>query len=86
MSAPEHPANDPDGGEHHSIINFNARLGLALFGVYFVIYAVFVVLCTFFLDAAGKELLGMNLAVWYGFGLILMAFILAAIYLYFCKR
>lgn len=72
--------------ELESTVSYNARLGLMLFGVYFVIYAVFVVLCTFALPTMGKEMLGMNVAVCYGFALILMAFLLAAVYLFLCKR
>lgn len=59
----------------------NARLGLVLFGLYAVCYAAFVLTNAF---AAGvmewTPLAGMNLAVLSGFGLIVLALVLALIY------
>jgi uncharacterized membrane protein (DUF485 family) len=84
MSNPSPPPGDT--GEHHSTITYNARLGLILFAIYCVIYAAFVGLCTFALDLMGQtQIGGVNLAVWYGFALIVFAFILAAIYLAKCR-
>lgn len=81
MTHPETPADT-----HHPNVRFNARLGLALFGLYCVFYAVFVLLCTFRLDVMAREFwVGVNLAIWYGFGLIGAAFVLAAVYLYLCR-
>lgn len=65
---------------------FNTRLGLILFFVYLVLYLVFVFANAF---AAGametKVLLGLNLAVVYGFALIVMAFVLSLIYGLMCR-
>ena len=61
--------------------NRNARLGFALFSIYLVLYGGFV-----FINAFAPSLMeltplaGGNLAVWYGFGLIVAALALALIY------
>jgi uncharacterized membrane protein (DUF485 family) len=86
MSGPDLPAGEQPG-EHHSIITFNARLGLVMFAIYCVFYAVFVWVCTFRLELMGQPFIGgVNLAIWYGFALILVAFVMAAIYLFLCRE
>ena len=64
----------------------NARIGLVLFAVYVVLYGGFVLLNTF--AAETMELLpiaGVNLAIWYGFGLIVAALVLALLYGWLCR-
>jgi uncharacterized membrane protein (DUF485 family) len=64
----------------------NARIGLVLFCAYFVFYGLFVAINTFrpeLMDAVPAA--GLNLAVWYGFALILAAFILALVYAWLCR-
>jgi uncharacterized membrane protein (DUF485 family) len=59
---------------------------LALFAVYLVFYAGFVLLAAF--SPATMERTpwaGVNLAVWYGFGLIIAAFVLALVYGALCR-
>jgi uncharacterized membrane protein (DUF485 family) len=59
-------------------------LGLFLFGIYLLLYGGFVLLNAFapeIMDAT--PLAGVNLAVWYGFGLIVAALVLALIYGWF---
>jgi len=65
---------------------FNARIGLALFAIYLIIYAAFVYLCAFRADVMAREIGGINLAVLYGMGLIIAAFVLAMVYSALCKR
>jgi uncharacterized membrane protein (DUF485 family) len=63
----------------------NARIGLALFGVYLVFYGGFVIIAAFapqMMDAL--PLAGVNLAIWYGFGLIVAAIVLALVYGWAC--
>ena len=65
----------------------NARLGLKLFSVYLVLYGGFVLINTF--SAETMELTpvaGINLAVLYGFGLIVAALVLALIYGALCSN
>jgi uncharacterized membrane protein (DUF485 family) len=57
-------------------------LGLGLFALYLVFYGGFIYLCSFRLDwMAMKGLMGVNYATLYGFGLIILAFILALFYM-----
>ncbi|MEE4176312.1 MAG: DUF485 domain-containing protein [Bacteroides sp.] len=73
------------GADHAS--RRKTRLGLILFFVYAVIYAVFVLLGLFFTDTLGMIVFsGLNLAVVYGFGLILLAFLMGLIYSLVCTR
>jgi len=65
----------------------NTRLGLALFAVYLVFYGGFVLLAAFSPDSlAVLPLAGVNLAIWYGFGLIVVAFVLALVYGWACRH
>jgi len=58
-----------------------SRLGFLLFSIYFVLYGVFVLINAFRPDWMQVQPLGgVNLAILYGFGLILAAFVLALIY------
>lgn len=60
---------------------FNSRVGLVLFAVYLLLYGGFVYLAAF--SPRTMETLpfaGVNLAIWYGFGLIGAALVLALIY------
>ena len=64
----------------------NARLGFTLFAIYLVLYGGFVLVNAF--APQMMELMpfaGINLAVLSGFGLIVSAFVLAAIYGLACK-
>ena len=64
----------------------NAKFGFILFGVYLLLYGGFVLLNTF--SSETMEVLpfaGVNLAILYGFGLIVAALILALIYGVLCK-
>lgn len=64
-----------------------SRLGLILFFVYSMVYAGFVVINTVSPKTMGeKVLLGLNLAVVYGFGLIVLAIIMGLIYNAICTR
>ena len=64
----------------------NARIGLVLFGVYLLLYGGFVLLNAFSPDTMEiTPWAGINLAVLFGFGLIVAAFILALVYGYLCK-
>lgn len=64
----------------------NARIGFVLFGVYLVLYGGFLLLNAF--SPKTMELTpfaGVNLAILYGFGLIIAALILALLYGLLCK-
>ncbi len=63
----------------------NARLGIKLFCVYLVLYGGFVLINTFAPEQMEKTPIeGINLAILYGFGLIIAALVLALIYGMMC--
>ena len=65
----------------------NARLGLVLFAVYLVLYGGFVLINAFAPDMMDvTPIAGINLAILYGFGLIVAALGLAAVYGYACRE
>lgn len=65
----------------------NARLGLVLFLIYLVLYGGFTLLAAFAPGVMERTpAAGVNLAVWYGFGLIAAALVLALIYGWLCRN
>ena len=63
----------------------NARLGLILFGLYLLLYGGFVLLIAFSPETMeSTPLAGINLAILYGFGLIVAALVLSLLYGYLC--
>lgn len=72
--------------ELSAIRTYNARLGLVLFIVYLAVYAGFVVLAAVRQDVLRQPALGgVNVAVLYGFGLILGAFAISIVYMLLCR-
>lgn len=66
---------------------WKSKLGIKLFFVYGFIYAGFVGINTLKPELMKKDaLLGMNLAVVYGMGLIVLAIIMGVVYNYFCTK
>ncbi len=64
----------------------NSRIGIVLFAVYLLLYGGFVFLNTFAADVMETTpLAGVNLAILYGFGLIVAALVLALIYGLLCN-
>lgn len=64
----------------------NARIGMILFLIYLALYGGFVFLNAFAAEVMETTpLAGVNLAILYGFGLIVMALVLALIYGALCK-
>jgi len=80
--------NDPprDHDDHPEISARNARYGLWLFGIYLAMYGGFMGLSAFEPQLMSKAPFGgVNLAILYGFGLILAALLLALIYMVLCR-
>ncbi len=67
------------------IVARNARYGLVLFCLYLVFYATFVGLNAFAPAAMEANIGGVNLAIVYGFGLIVLALVLALLYCWLCR-
>lgn len=69
-----------------SILSRNARLGLVLFTVYLLLYGGFMTLNVMNPKMmAEPAMFGLNLAILYGFGLIIAALVLALLYMALCK-
>jgi uncharacterized membrane protein (DUF485 family) len=65
---------------------FNAGLGLVLFAIYLLIYMGFVLTSAFKAQTMDRVVWnGLNLAVVYGFALIIIAFVMAMIYGLMCR-
>ena len=65
---------------------FKSKLGLIMFGAYTTVYLVFVFLCVLSPKLVAAKIGGLNLAVVYGFGLILVAIVQALVYNYICSK
>jgi len=81
-----HSAATPTETEDPAVSRRNARNGLWLFAIYFTIYCGFVGLNAFRPEAMTADIAGINLAVWYGLGLIVAAFGLALVYMALCRQ
>jgi uncharacterized membrane protein (DUF485 family) len=81
------PASVKPPEESPELSRLNARTGLWLFGLYSAIYALFVGLSAFSPHVMARPTpLGANLAILYGLGLIMGAFLLALVYMVLCRR
>lgn len=73
--------------EKDESIAAKTKLGLILFAFYSAIYAGFVIINTLTPKTMGTRIfLGLNLAVVYGFGLIILAIIMGVIYNRICTK
>jgi uncharacterized membrane protein (DUF485 family) len=64
-----------------------ARLGVIMFVIYTLVYAGFVFIGLSKPELMGLEMIGgQNLAIIYGFGLIVLAIVMGFIYNYLCTR
>lgn len=78
-------SHDPDVHDDRHV-SPNAKLGLSLFGVYFLLYLGFMGIAAFKYELFATLVPGgVNLAVAYGMGLIIAALVLAVIYMFMCK-
>lgn len=63
------------------------KTGVIMFFIYLIVYSVFVAIGVFSYELMGEHVLfGLNLAVIYGMGLILLAIILGLIYNSLCTK
>jgi uncharacterized membrane protein (DUF485 family) len=73
--------------EDASVVAHNTRMGLALFVVYVLFYGGFMALSAFWHETMAKPFLaGVNLATVYGFSLIIVALVLALVYMKICRK
>lgn len=73
--------------EDAAVVAHNSRMGVLLFIVYVLFYGGFMALSAFWPEAMSKPfLMGANLAIVYGFALIIVALVLALIYMKICRK
>ena len=73
--------------DHPEVSAANARAGLVLFFIYLAFYAGFMGLAAFAPQTMARPaMVGVNLAITYGMGLIVGALVIAAIYMWICAR
>lgn len=73
--------------EDASVIAHNTRMGVIFFVIYVVFYGGFMALSAFWPETMSRPFLGgANLAVVYGFSLIILALVLALAYMKVCRR
>lgn len=66
---------------------YKSKLGVILFIFYTIVYTGFVIIGLTKPELMGVELIGgQNIAIIYGFGLIVLAIVMGFIYNYFCTR
>ncbi|MGE5610315.1 MAG: DUF485 domain-containing protein [Bacillota bacterium] len=65
---------------------YKTRIGLWMFAFYCLVYAAFIIINILNPKIMATVFLGQNLAIWYGFGLIVLALILAVVYTILCNR
>jgi uncharacterized membrane protein (DUF485 family) len=83
----DHVPKQPESDAEQSGSAQRTRLGLVLFAVYLVLYGGFMLINTFAPQAMERTpVLGINLAVLYGVGLIFAAFGLALLYGWLCRQ
>lgn len=82
----DHGASGPVEKEDPLAEARNSRMGLVLFFIYAAIYAAFVIVAAFRPQVMKQTpLWGVNLAILWGFGLIVGAFLLAILYGWLCR-
>jgi uncharacterized membrane protein (DUF485 family) len=73
--------------EKDEAASIKSKVGLVLFGIYSLIYAGFVFINTLTPKTMGTKIIfGLNLAVVYGFGLIILAIIMGVLYNHYCTK
>lgn len=79
------PANTPAEQDH--AIAYKTRLGVQMFFIYALVYAGFVLINIIKPVLMEKKIVfDLNLAVVYGFGLIILSLVMALIYNYLCVK
>lgn len=80
----EHGAPSQWGEEKSG--NFKTRLGLIMFAIYAIIYFAFIAICIIDPKLMAMDVGNLNLAIVYGFAIIVIAIIQALIYNYICSK
>lgn len=82
-----HDGAPDSAGDDSATTARNARIGMRLFVLYTVAYGVFIALNAFWAHLMEQVVWGgMNIAVLFGFGLILAAIVIALVYGWTCRN
>ena len=65
---------------------YKAKLGFVMIAVFAIVYAIFILICVISPKTMANSIGSLNVAVAYGFGIIVLAIIQALIYNFFCSR
>lgn len=82
----DHGSAHPKEVEDDFQVARRSRLGLWLFAIYCAAYGGFMLLNAFAPKVMETTFSGVNLAIWYGFGLIGGALVLALLYAWLCRE
>ncbi len=66
--------------------DYKTKLGLIMFAMYVPIYLAFIFICVFSPRTMGINVGSLNVAILYGFLLIILAIIQALVYNYYCSK
>jgi uncharacterized membrane protein (DUF485 family) len=66
--------------------NYKAKLGLVMFAIFTPIYLAFIFICVISPSTMAKDVGSLNIAIVYGFGIIILAIIQAVIYNIICSK
>jgi len=66
--------------------SFKIKLGLLMIVIYTIVYFAFIVIAVTNPQLMGRDVGSLNLAIAYGFGIIILAIIQALIYTFACSR
>jgi uncharacterized membrane protein (DUF485 family) len=87
MAGLDFKASEAREQEDAAVIAHNTRMGVLLFIVYVLFYGGFMITSAFWPEVMSKPFLaGINLAVVYGFALIIAALVLAMVYMKVCRK
>ncbi len=75
----------PDGQEE-KIQKFVTKFGIIMFAIYTIVYFAFIIIAVTNPQFMGKDVGNLNVAITYGFGIIILAIIQALIYSYICGK
>lgn len=65
---------------------FKAKFGFVMIAVFAIVYAIFILICVVSPKTMANSVGSLNVAVAFGFGIIVLAIIQALIYNFFCSR
>ena len=86
MAGFDHGSSHPQEVENEVEVARRSRIALRLFVVYCAFYGGFVLLNAFTPKVMETTFGGVNLAIWYGFGLIGGALVMALLYAWLCRE